>query len=111
MRKRRAARAAAVIAVAVILAGMRTDDALANAAEGKGLAGAWCAECHALEAGKPSPNPQAPAFPDLAADPVVTQYSIRLLLRSPHLTMPHIVLTDEQLDDVTDYILSLKPHG
>jgi len=111
MGKRRAARAAAVIAVAVILAGLRADDAFAAAADGKGLAGAWCAECHALDAGKPSPNPQAPGFPDIAADPVVTEYSIRLLLRSPHLTMPHIILTDEQLDDITAYIISLKPRG
>jgi len=45
----------------------------------------------------------------LAAEPSITEYSLRALLRSPHETMPHITFTPEQLDDIIDYIMSLKP--
>jgi hypothetical protein len=31
-------------------------------------------------------------------------------LRSPHETMPQITFTREQMDDIVDYIMSLKPH-
>ena len=111
MLKRTAAPAMTIIAIAALLAGMRAGSALASAAAGKELAGHWCAECHALEAGKPSTNPTAPSFPELAANPAVTEYSLRLLLRSPHPTMPHIVFKDEELDDMVDFVLSLKPRG
>jgi mono/diheme cytochrome c family protein len=110
MGSRRVALVMTVFAIAAILTGTRAGSALAGASAGKELAGHWCAECHALEAGKPSPNPAAPSFPELAANLAVTQYSLRLLLRSPHPTMPHIVLSDEQLEDIGDFILSLRPH-
>lgn len=111
MGKRSVAPAATIAAVAVVLVGAQSGSALADAAAGKDLAGHWCAECHALYAGEQPPDPNAPSFPELAKDPVMTGYSLRLLLRSPHPTMPHIVFTDEQLDDIIDFILSLKPRG
>ncbi len=77
---------------------------------GENLAGKWCVECHGIRADRLSPNLAAPTFPELAAEPSITEYSLRALLRSPHETMPHITFTPEQTDDIIDYIMSLKPH-
>jgi len=78
---------------------------------GQNLAGKWCVECHGIRADRLSPNLAAPTFPELAAEPSITEYSLRALLRSPHETMPHITFTPEQMDDIVDYIMSLKPHN
>ena len=59
--------------------------------------------------GKPSPNRAAPTFAQLAAEASIAEYSVRALLRSPHKTMPQITFTPDQMDDVTEYIMSLKP--
>jgi mono/diheme cytochrome c family protein len=48
-------------------------------------------------------------IPELAAEPSITEYSLRALLRSPHETMPHITFTPDQMDDIIEYIMSLKP--
>jgi mono/diheme cytochrome c family protein len=82
--------------------------ASADPIAGANPADKWCAECHATRAGRLSPNPAAPTFPQLAAEPSITEYSLRALLRSPHETMPHITFTPDQLDDIIDYIMSLK---
>ena len=76
---------------------------------GESLAKKWCAECHAVRAGGGGPNRSAPAFSELAAEPSITEYSLRALLRSPHATMPQLMLTPDETDDVVGYILSLKP--
>ena len=76
---------------------------------GKNLAEKWCVECHGIRADRLSPNLAAPTFPELAAEPSITEYSLRALLRSPHETMPHITFTPEQMDDIIEYIMSLKP--
>ena len=82
----------------------------ADPVAGRNLAGKWCAECHGIRADRLSPNLAAPTFPELAAEPSITEYSLRALLRSPHETMPHITFSPEEMDDIVDYILSLKPH-
>jgi hypothetical protein len=38
----------------------------------------------------------------------VTALSLRVYLQTPHATMPNIVLTPEETDDVISYILTLK---
>lgn len=73
------------------------------------MAERWCAQCHALEVNRVSPNSKAPPFPQLAAEPSVTPYSLRVLLRSPHASMPNLMLNPEQMDEITEYIMSLKP--
>jgi mono/diheme cytochrome c family protein len=86
-------------------------DASADPAAGERLADKWCTECHGIRADHLSPNPAAPTFPKLAVEPSITEYSLRALLRSPHETMPHIIFKEDELDDITGYILSLKPHN
>ena len=95
---------AAAFVTAVVVTG-----ASADLIAGQNLAEKWCVECHGVRADRLSPNLAAPTFPDLAAEPSITEYSLRALLRSPHETMPHITFTPEQMDDIIDYIMSLKP--
>jgi mono/diheme cytochrome c family protein len=98
------------LAAAISMAMSALNGASADAIGGKELAEKWCAECHSLLPDQLSPNPAAPTFPKLAAEPSITQYSLRAFLRSPHESMPQITFTSEQMDDIVDYILSLKPH-
>jgi mono/diheme cytochrome c family protein len=86
-------------------------DASADPTAGERLADKWCAQCHGIRADRLSPNPAAPTFPKLAAEPSITEYSLRALLRSPHETMPHILFKDDELDDITNYITSLRPRN
>jgi mono/diheme cytochrome c family protein len=56
-------------------------------------------------------EPGGPDIPELAAEPSITEYSLRALLRSPHERMPHITFTPDEMDDIVSYIMSLKPHN
>ena len=96
---------ATALATAVAVTGVSADTIA-----GQNLADKWCAECHGIHADRLSHNLDAPTFPKLAAEPSITEYSLRALLRSPHETMPHITFTPDQMDDIIDYIMSLKPH-
>jgi mono/diheme cytochrome c family protein len=96
---------AAVFVTALVVTG-----ASADPIAGQNLAEKWCVDCHGIRADRLSPNLDAPTFPELAAEPSITEYSLRALLRSPHETMPHITFTPDQMDDIIDYIMSLKPH-
>jgi mono/diheme cytochrome c family protein len=80
----------------------------ADLAAGWSLVEKWCTECHGVRTGQLGPNAKAPTFQELAAEPSITEYSLRALLRSPHETMPQITFTPDQLDDVVGYIMSLK---
>jgi len=95
---------AAALATAVAVTGVSADTIA-----GQNLADKWCLECHGVRADRLSPNLAAPTFPELAAEPSITEYSLRALLRSPHETMPHITFTPEEMDDIVEHIMSLKP--
>jgi mono/diheme cytochrome c family protein len=77
--------------------------------KGLGLAQEVCAECHAIEKGDDvSPTALAPTFEAIATTPGMTPTALGLLLRTPHETMPNLVLSPDELVDVIAYILSLK---
>jgi mono/diheme cytochrome c family protein len=99
---------AAALILAVAGCATKADDAV-EASPGQTLAQHWCAECHDIRPGAArSPNPRAPAFARLASDPSFTDYTLRATLRTQHVTMPQIMFTPGQLDDIVAYILSLK---
>src|SRR5262245_48930289 len=69
-----------------------------------------CAECHAVEATEAySPNPDAPTFESVANTPGMTARALVVWLQSPHPTMPNLMVSAEDRDNVVAYILSLKP--
>jgi mono/diheme cytochrome c family protein len=68
-----------------------------------------CSECHNLEKGqRPSPNGQAPNFETIAKTPGMTALALIAALRTPHRTMPNIIIGDDDLKNVTAYVLSLQ---
>ena len=84
-------------------------DAQAAAARGEALAQSWCSQCHALKPDQSSANPAAPRFSDVAAEPSITEYSLRAFFKTPHPTMPNIMLKADDMNDIISYILSMKP--
>ena len=68
-----------------------------------------CAECHAVKKGqRVSPHERAPAFELVANSRGMTQMALRVWFQSPHPSMPNLMLTEKQSDDMIAYILSLK---
>lgn len=76
---------------------------------GYALAKETCAKCHRI--GKAEETPKlypATAFQEIADKPTSTEMSLRVFLRSPHREMPHLILTETEIDNVVAYILGLK---
>jgi mono/diheme cytochrome c family protein len=77
--------------------------------KGMELAISMCAECHAVgEDTKDTPEPNAPSFRAVAAMPSTTRMAISAWFRSPHPSMPSLIIEDENANDLIAYILSLK---
>ncbi len=79
-----------------------------SAAAGHRLAGAWCEECHAIGATPTGKASDAPDFADIASRPSTTALSLKVFLRTNHPSMPNIVISPDQTEDLVNYILSLK---
>ena len=72
------------------------------------LARQQCSECHFVEREWADMEVMfAPDFIDIAASEHNAQ-SLRVFLRTPHATMPNIILTDRERDDIVSYIMSLE---
>lgn len=78
--------------------------------EGRQLALEVCAVCHAVLAGQAqSPSAEAPSFEAVAATPGMTAAALNVWLTAQdHPTMPNIVLSQTDVQDVSAYILSLR---
>ncbi len=79
-----------------------------SAASGHKLAEAWCTTCHAIEADATGARHAGPDFIKVANLPSTTELALKVFLRTSHPSMPNIVLTAKQTDDLVNYILSLK---
>lgn len=78
-------------------------------AEGRKLAEQWCAECHVIDRDQDFAGSDAiPTFPEVAASPAVTSAGLKAFFSSPHQQMPDIQLTQQQIDEIVAYILSLR---
>ena len=88
----------------------RGDDTLpGNPFEGRRLADMVCIACHYVETeDRGISSAGGPAFQDVADNPAITAISLRVFLRTPHETMPDLILTAAETDNVIAYILSLK---
>jgi mono/diheme cytochrome c family protein len=78
--------------------------------QGRRLALDVCASCHAVVAGQTrSPLATAPSFEEIAKTPGMTAAALAFwFTAASHPTMPNLVLSSEQLRDVSAYILSLR---
>ena len=82
---------------------------MGDAKAGFAYASQACTECHAVRSGeRVSPNTTAPAFELVANTRGITDLALRVWFRSSHPSMPNLVLSENQGDDVIAYILSLK---
>lgn len=81
----------------------------ASPARGLAYSQSVCAACHAVETGQTrSPNPQAPPFEVIANLPGMTPTALNAWLHSPHPSMPNVIVTPDDRDDVAAYLNSLK---
>ena len=97
--------------IAILLVGpaVLAQTAPGDAKAGERLARDVCANCHFVEQGQQGIFLDgAPAFQDMANDPAITALALRVLLRTPHETMPNLVLSEIETDDIISYILNLK---
>ena len=68
-----------------------------------------CVECHAVTPGETlSPNLDAPPFVAVANTPGMTATALAVWFRTPHPTMPNLLIEGEDKDNIIAYILSLK---
>ena len=83
----------------------------ADIAAGRAFAREACKACHAVE---PSRLPRrfeiGPSFRDIANTPGMTTTALTAFLTTSHPKMPNLILTPEEITDVTAYILSLRHH-
>jgi mono/diheme cytochrome c family protein len=68
-----------------------------------------CAGCHGIERGAEySPEFGAPTFEQIALTSGMTATALSATLKSPHRTMPHLMLSSDELANITAYIMNLK---
>jgi mono/diheme cytochrome c family protein len=102
--------------LAILLAGLLTSGAAAagqsgeqaHIAVGRELAERYCASCHVIGPGQGRGSDQAPPFRAIATRPVTTADSLHAFLLRPHGGMPPLTLSNEQIDNLAAYILSLR---
>jgi cytochrome c len=79
-----------------------------NAQKGRQLALSHCSECHAVDAKENSSNPSAPTFEEIANIQGMTATALLVALRTSHESMPNIVISGRDAENIIAYILSLK---
>lgn len=82
-----------------------------DAATGKTLALQFCRNCHLVAPEQQGPVPDAiPSFMAIAERPDITASRLKaVLMAPPHPLMPDPPLTQQQMEDVVAYLLSLRP--
>lgn len=69
-----------------------------------------CAACHGVTANAPSPNPESPAFEDIANTPGLTRDTLRVFLRDSH-NFPaamNFKVPQRRINDLADYMVTLQ---
>ena len=79
-----------------------------EARQGLSLARRICSGCHGIVLGAPSPVAGAPNFHSIASTPGMSPLALRVMLETPHHSMPNLVLTTDELRDIAAYVMSLR---
>jgi mono/diheme cytochrome c family protein len=81
-----------------------------DTAVGRTIAETWCSACHVVTPTQAQgASTGAPPFQAIAAQTAITPMALRAFLQTPHHRMPDLQLSRDQIDDVSAYILSLRP--
>jgi tetratricopeptide (TPR) repeat protein len=84
-------------------------EGLGDARKGLDYAQKVCAQCHnVLRRNVPSPDAKAPAFNAIANTPGMSPTALVVFFRTPHRTMPNLIVEPDAMDDLIAYILSLR---
>ena len=77
---------------------------------GRRLAERDCTSCHAVKPGEvgPSPVEAAAPFQLVARMPSSTELALRVFLRTSHAGMPNLQFTEQEIDELVAYIISLS---
>jgi mono/diheme cytochrome c family protein len=82
---------------------------IGSAQRGSVYAHEVCADCHAVSPSQyASPISEAPTFEDIANTPGMTPTALAVWFRTPHPTMPDLIIQGENMENVIAYILSLR---
>lgn len=101
--------ALALIVTAAAIVPAAIGQQIGNAERGMQYASEVCSACHAVRSGEMrSPISDAPPFEEIANTSGMTFTALTVWFQSSHPTMPNINMTDEEMRDVIQYILSLK---
>ncbi len=85
------------------------DLGIGDARKGHAYARKVCALCHAVERNDAgSPDPHAPTFKALADTPGMSPTALLVAFRTPHKTMPDLIIAPEDMDDLVAYIFGLR---
>ncbi len=76
---------------------------------GRDLATTWCGGCHLVDQNQRVARDAVPTFRSIAAMKSTTSLSLHVFLQTPHTRMPDWRLTNQEIDDVVAYILSMRP--
>jgi mono/diheme cytochrome c family protein len=82
----------------------------ASSARGLEFARAHCSRCHAVTAGRSSPNPDAPPFEVVVNAPGLNAGTLNSWLRNAH-DFPEIMnfeIDSDRIDDLAAYMLTLQ---
>jgi cytochrome c len=81
-----------------------------DVAAGHAFARQACNTCHVVEAEQREPRLVVigPSFRDIANTRGMTVTALRVFLTTSHPKMPNLILTREEIADVSAYILSLR---
>jgi len=108
-------RAISLAGLAIVMlaaAPVRGEDASAetkDVRQGRIFAERICAGCHGIQLGQISAAAGAPNFYTVATTPGMSPLALRVVLETPHHSMPNFPFSDEERRTVIAYILSLRP--
>jgi cytochrome c len=96
-----------LLAALAIIAATRAA-ASQDIAKGESIARTSCAGCHSIEAGGPELGGGPPSFVSLARKPGTNKAALRIFLSTSHAKMANYALTQDEIADVSAYLLSLR---
>jgi len=100
---------AVLLSVSVASSWSAMADTPGSIAKGRIYAQDVCANCHDIRQGRfDSPNAKATPFQDIADVGGMTRTALFVFFRTPHKSMPNLIIDGENADNVIAYILSLK---
>src|ERR1041385_5614155 len=85
-------RISAVLILGLLITFSAQGGARADPSRGRGLAEQQCSHCHGVKQGEKSPYVAVPSFTEIAAEPSMTEYALRVFLQTPHPTMPNLII-------------------